>query len=214
MWWSRELPQSYTESTASPKKAYVKPEPRWPQHQDYQHNSKAERHQNSNQPFATRTGRSPCYRTSKAQWLQLLVYPCSSPGLSWFSLFWEHTIPILLSTNVSGIWLFQTKGKQEDPNNVTTLKVQACKGQHSSIKDQKGFGGWQNDRPVTEVKWTGPGPFIMPPNTEYIATCNVKENCAIVDSILITERALPSSILVQPTVVLQDARLWSVSGDC
>ena len=55
------------------------------------------------------------------------------------------------------------------------------------------------------MKWTGPGPLIISPGTEHIATCNVNGKQAFGDSILITELthspALPPSVLVQPTVL-------------
>lgn len=61
------------------------------------------------------------------------------------------------------------------------------------------------DSPVAEVRWMGPGPLIIPVGTEHIAICKVKENKEVGDSILVTERAsspaLPSSVLVQPAVL-------------
>lgn len=58
---------------------------------------------------------------------------------------------------------------------------------------------------MAEVKWTWPGPLISPAGTQHISICKVKENHAVRDGILITERApspaLPPSVLIQHTVL-------------
>ncbi|KAL6459407.1 hypothetical protein MHYP_G00328790 [Metynnis hypsauchen] len=62
---------------------------------------------------------------------------------------------------------------------------------------------------VAEVKWTGPGPLVIPAVADHIAVCKVRETQPLSQSILITERtsspALPPGVFVQPTVLFSSA---------
>ncbi|KAK7906968.1 hypothetical protein WMY93_015580 [Mugilogobius chulae] len=135
-------------------------------------------------------------RSKKVKSVPVLALVCPDPRCS-------ETIPVLIGTNVSGIQPFKSSANKEDAENVNSVKVQVQENKHlpgpavSPTKDK--------DLPVAEVKWSGPGPLVIPPGSEQVVICKVKENQDIGDSILITERAhspsLPPSVLVQPTVL-------------
>ncbi|RVE74756.1 hypothetical protein OJAV_G00024780 [Oryzias javanicus] len=123
----------------------------------------------------------------------VLALVCPDPRCS-------ETIPVLIGTNVRGIQPFRAEGTE----NVKSVKVKVQEDSHvpvsvmtSTTKDK--------DFPVAEVKWTGPGPLIIPPGTEQVIICKVIQKQDLGDSILISERAhspaLPPSVLVQPTVL-------------
>lgn len=127
----------------------------------------------------------------------ILALVCPDPRCS-------ETIPVLIGTNVRGVQPFKCRAKKGDLRNVNSVKIQAQERKHSlahagiNVKCNK-------DLPVAEVRWSGPGPLSIPPGTEYVAICKVKEKQDIGGSILIIERAhspaLPPSVLVQPTVL-------------
>ncbi|KAK7880544.1 hypothetical protein WMY93_032815, partial [Mugilogobius chulae] len=146
-----------------------------------------------------RLSQDPCSKGPETQVTSsviVLALVCPDPRCS-------ETIPVLIGTNVSGIQPFKSSAKKEDARMSTPVKVQVQENKHlpgpavSPTKDK--------DLPVAEVKWSGPGPLVIPPGSEQVVICKVKENQDIGDSILITERAhspsLPPSVLVQPTVL-------------
>lgn len=137
---------------------------------------------------------SKCYKVKSVPVLALV---CPDPRCS-------ESIPVLIGTNVRGVQPFKSRTKTEDTENINSVNIQVQEKNHlpvpavTSTKDNK-------DLPVAEVKWSGPGPLSIPPGTEYVAICKVKEKQDIGDSILILERAhspaLPPSVLVQPAVL-------------
>lgn len=132
----------------------------------------------------------------KVETIPVLALVCPDPRCS-------DTIPVLLGTNVHKIRPIPATGKKVRVGNVCSAKVNVQQPQNlptimsESAKD--------DDSPVANVKWTGPGPLVIPAGKERIAVCKVKDIHTIGDSILITERAashaLPPSVLVQPTVL-------------
>ncbi len=127
----------------------------------------------------------------------ILALVCPDPRCS-------DTIPVLIGTNVRGVQPFKSRAKKGDLETVNSVKIQVQEKKHSTV--HAGINAKCNpDLPVAEVKWSGPGSLSIPPGTEYVAICKVKEKQDIGDSILIIERAhspaLPPSVLVQPTVL-------------
>ncbi len=127
----------------------------------------------------------------------ILALVCPDPRCS-------DTIPVLIGTNVRGVQPFKSRAKKGDLETVNSVKIQVQEKKHSPV--HAGINVKCNqDLPVAEVKWSGPGSLSIPPGTEYVAICKVKEKQDIGDSILIIERAhspaLPPSVLVQPTVL-------------
>lgn len=136
-------------------------------------------------------------KSNKVKSVPVLALVCPDPRCS-------ETIPVLIGTNVSGVRPFQSKATQKVMENVKSVKVQVHEESYLPAPDTK-ISKDDPNLPVAEVKWTGPGPLVIPPGTEHIAICKVKEKKNIGDIILITERAhspaLPPSVLVQPTVL-------------
>lgn len=137
---------------------------------------------------------SKCYKVKSVPVLALV---CPYPRCS-------ESIPVLIGTNVRGVQPLKSRTKTDDIENINSVNIQVQENNHlpvpavTSTKNNK-------DLPVAEVKWSGPGPLSIPPGTEYVAICKVKEKQDIGDSILILERAhslaLPPSVLVQPAVL-------------
>lgn len=136
-------------------------------------------------------------KSHKVQSVSVLALVCPDPRCS-------ETIPVLIGTNVRGVQPFESRTTKEDLENIKSLNIHVQEKNHLPIPAGMTIKG-NKDLPVAEVKWAGPGPLRIPPGTEYIAICKVKETQVIRDSILIIERArsptLPSSVLVQPTVL-------------
>ena len=136
-------------------------------------------------------------KSSKVKSVPVLALVCPDPRCS-------ESIPVLLGTNVKEVQSFPLQANKSLKENITSAKVQVQEKGHSFSTETKTTKA-NNDWSVAEVKWTGPGPLVIPPGAEHVAICKVKENHDIGDSILITERAhspaLPPSVLVQPTVL-------------
>lgn len=137
-------------------------------------------------------------KSNKVKSVPVLALVCPDPRCS-------ETIPVLIGTNVRGVQPFKSQPKKkEDLENVNSVKIQVQEKKHLPVYVGMSIKG-NKDVPVAEVKWSGPGPLSIPPGTEYVAICKVKEKQDIGDSILIIERAhspaLPPSVLVQPTVL-------------
>ncbi|CAI5676583.1 unnamed protein product [Oreochromis niloticus] len=115
----------------------------------------------------------------------------------------SDTIPVLVGTNVHKIKPVSATGKKGRVEKVFPTKVNVQQPQN--LPTIKSESAKDDDSPVANVKWTGPGPLVIPAGKEHIAVCKVKDIHTIGDSILITERAashaLPPSVLVQPTVL-------------
>ncbi|XP_054862316.1 uncharacterized protein LOC129347852 [Amphiprion ocellaris] len=136
-------------------------------------------------------------KSSNVKSVPVLALVCPDPRCS-------ENIPVLIGTNVSGVQPFPSPAKENTAGNIHSVKGQVQKKSHLPIPDTRTTYN-PKDLPVAEVRWTGPGPLIIPPGMEHVAICNVKEKQDIGDSILIAERAhspaLPPSVLVQPTVL-------------
>ena len=116
----------------------------------------------------------------------------------------SEPFPVLIGTNVSGMQPFKSSKKIKASANINSVKVQVQEGLQShgpAVRPTKD----NQDLSVAEVTWSGPGSLVIPPGTEQVVICKVKEKHSIGNSILITERAhspaLPPSVLVQPTVL-------------
>lgn len=133
----------------------------------------------------------------KIKSVPVLALVCPDPRCS-------ETVPVLVGTNVKGFQPINLNPEVKGSEQVHSARVQVQ--EQSSLPAHKPqLAKDIKDLPVADVKWTGPGPLIIPAGTEHIAICKVKENRTVGDSILITERAaspaLPPSVLVQPTVL-------------
>ncbi|XP_073711543.1 uncharacterized protein [Misgurnus anguillicaudatus] len=136
-------------------------------------------------------------KSNKVKSVPILALVCPDPRCS-------ETIPVLIGTNVKGVQPFKSRAEKRELENVHSDKIQVQEKNHSPVHAGMTIK-CNKDLPVAEVKWSGPGPLSIPPGTEYVASCKVKEKQDIGDSILIIERAhspaLPPSVLVQPTVL-------------
>ncbi|KAL3992407.1 methyl-CpG-binding domain protein 2 [Sarotherodon galilaeus] len=132
----------------------------------------------------------------KVETIPVLALVCPDPRCS-------DTIPVLVGTNVHKIRPVSATGKKGRVEKVFPAKVNVQQPQN--LPTIKSESAKDDDSPVANVKWTGPGPLVIPAGKEHIAVCKVKDIHTIGDSILITERAashaLPPSVLVQPTVL-------------
>lgn len=137
-------------------------------------------------------------KSKKVKSVPVLALVCPDPRCS-------DTIPVLIGTNVSGVRPLNSNHKAKDSENFHSAKVQVQEQSPLPAPETQFTSDNTKDLSVAEVKWTGPGPLIIPAGTAHIAICKVKEKQEVGDSILITERAsspaLPPSVLVQPTVL-------------
>lgn len=134
----------------------------------------------------------------KAKSVPALALVCPDPRCS------DNT-PVLVGTNVSKVRPYNSNQEVEESDSVRVLKVNVPEQEAQPLPDTRSSRDNHNDSPVADVKWSGPGPLVIPADSEFIAICKVREKRSLDDSVLITERAsspaLPPSVLVQPTVL-------------
>ncbi|XP_049321873.1 uncharacterized protein LOC125782292 [Astyanax mexicanus] len=129
--------------------------------------------------------------------ITVLALVCPDPRCS-------DSVPILLGTNVHTIRPFNSVNKKSNSDQACSMRVCAVAPSTVQPSPSTRAAASAGDR-VADVRWPGPGPLVVPATSDHIAICKVKETQSLEKSILITERAssfaLPTSVLVQPTVL-------------
>ena len=136
--------------------------------------------------------------TSRTKSVPILALVCPDTRCS-------DNVPLLVGTNVHKVRPFTSNQTVAGPDNIWAVKVSVPEQSAPIVPGVTPPKVHPVDAHVAEVKWSGPGPLVIPAGREYIASCKVTEKHLLEDSILITERAfspaLPPSVFVQPTVL-------------
>ncbi|XP_077388164.1 retrovirus-related Pol polyprotein from transposon 412 [Festucalex cinctus] len=113
-----------------------------------------------------------------------------------------HETPVVVGTNAFLFHrLFSIYKENGSECKVSSMRIQAV---YDQIQAQP-VPSSEEDKPLGEIKWQGPGPLTLAPGQEFYAKCKVSNKTAKPQDVVLVEAPalsqLPSGVLVQPGVL-------------
>lgn len=102
-------------------------------------------------------------------------HPCSCFDVPRSPLFKQHFY-YRVGTNVSKVRLSTSSEATAEPDNIWSLRVCILEPKADRLPATQPLNNDPDDSPPdspAEVKWSGPGPLVVPAGSEYIAVCKV-----------------------------------------